>query len=410
MLMTGLRTLLHSGQVFDGTGSPPAAADVVIEGDRIIDVGPRLDGDHGVDLSGHTVCPGFIDCHVHVTLSHVNMWRYLQEPASLAFYQTVRNMGLVLDAGITTARDAAGADLGTKRAVEIGLIRGPRLQIAISLISQTGGHSDGWLPSGCSLTSFAQFPGMPNPIADGTDELRKKVRELIRAGADVIKIATSGGVMSPADDPRHAHYRPEEIRAVVDEAAAAGRYVMAHAQATEGIKNALRAGVRSIEHGVFLDDEAIGLMVDARAFLVPTLIAAESIRAISAEAGSFEAAAGKVDLIMDAQRASFRAALAAGVQIAFGTDAVGYPHGRNLDEIEIMVHEGMAPLEALKSATSVAARLLRINDIGTVGPGCRADLAIVAGDVTDVTGLRGRVRSVWQDGIEVSGTLSATLG
>jgi imidazolonepropionase-like amidohydrolase len=396
---------LRGGDVFDGTGAAPMRADVVIEDGRIVDVGPGLDGDHGIDVSGHTVCPGFIDCHVHVTLSHVNMWRYLQDPASLMFYQTARNMGLLLDAGITTARDAAGADLGTKRAVEAGLLRGPRLQIAISLISQTGGHSDGWLPSGCSLTSFAQFPGLPHPIADGVDELRKKVREVIRAGADVIKIAASGGVMSPADDPRHAHYRPEEIRAVVEEATAAGRYVMAHAQATDGIKNALRAGARSIEHGVFLDDEAIGLMLDKGAFLVPTLIAAESIKAASAEAGLFEGAAGKVDLIIGAQRASFRSAVAAGVSIAMGTDAVGYPHGRNLDEIEIMVQEGMPSLEALKAATGTAARLLGFDDIGIVGAGCRADLAIVAGDVTDVAGLRGRVRSVWQDGVEVAGDL-----
>lgn len=403
--MTRSRTLLRGGDVFDGTGAAPMRADVVIEDGRIVDVGPGLDGDHGIDVSGHTVCPGFIDCHVHVTLSHVNMWRYLQDPASLMFYQTARNMGLLLDAGITTARDAAGADLGTKRAVEAGLLRGPRLQIAISLISQTGGHSDGWLPSGCSLTSFAQFPGLPHPIADGVDELRKKVREVIRAGADVIKIAASGGVMSPADDPRHAHYRPEEIRAVVEEATAAGRYVMAHAQATDGIKNALRAGARSIEHGVFLDDEAIGLMLDKGAFLVPTLIAAESIKAASAEAGLFEGAAGKVDLIIGAQRASFRSAVAAGVSIAMGTDAVGYPHGRNLDEIEIMVQEGMPSLEALKAATGTAARLLGFDDIGIVGAGCRADLAIVAGDVTDVAGLRGRVRSVWQDGVEVAGAL-----
>jgi imidazolonepropionase-like amidohydrolase len=406
--VTQPRTLLHGGQVFDGTGSAPARADVVIQDGRILDVGSGLDGDHGVDVSGHTVCPGFIDCHVHVTLSHVNMWRYLQNPASLMFYETARNMGLLLDAGITTARDAAGADLGTKRAVETGLLRGPRLQIAISLISQTGGHSDGWLPSGCSLTSFAQFPGMPHPIADGVDELRKKVREVVRAGADVIKIATSGGVMSPADDPRHAHYRPEEISAVVEEARTTGRYVMAHAQATEGIKNALRAGVRSIEHGVFLDDEAIGLMLDRGAFLVPTLIAAESIKATAAEAGVFESTAEKVNLIIDAQRASFRSAVAAGVSIAMGTDAVGYPHGRNLDEIEIMVKEGMPPLAALTSGTGTAARLLGFDDIGIVSAGRRADLTVVAGDVTDVTGLRARVRSVWQDGIEVAGGLSGT--
>jgi imidazolonepropionase-like amidohydrolase len=399
------RLLLRGARVFDGTGAALSDADVVIQGDRILDVGTGLDGDAAMDLDGSSLCPGIIDCHVHVMVSHIDMWRLLQEPASLVYYQAAENLGRLLDAGVTTARDAAGADLGTKRAVELGLVRGPRLLIAVTLISQTGGHSDGLLPSGCSLTVVGQPVGMPHPIADGAEELRKKVREVLRAGADVIKIASSGGVMSPSDDPRHAHYTLEELTAAVDEASRAGRYVMAHAQATDGIKNAVRAGVRSIEHGVYLDEEAIALMLDRGTYLVPTLMAAQSVKAAVHGPGMMDAAAAKVESIIDVQRQSFRAALAAGVPIAMGTDAVGYPHGRNLEELALMVSEGMPPLAALASATGSAAKLLGIaDDVGTLMPGKRADLTVFAGDIGDshdLADLGSRLTHVFQSGNQV---------
>ena len=174
-------------------------------------------------------------------------------------------------------RDAGGADLGIKQAVLDGLTPGPRMQISLSMLSQTGGHGDGWLPSGQTLDFILGHPGVPNTIVDGPDEMRRAVRELVRMGADVIKVATSGGVLSPRDDPRHAHFRPAELDVLVEEATAAGIWVMAHAQGADGIKNAVRAGIRSIDHGVYLDDEAIELMKARGTYFVPTLVAPQGV-------------------------------------------------------------------------------------------------------------------------------------
>jgi imidazolonepropionase-like amidohydrolase len=273
------RTLLRGGQVFDGTGSPPAEADVVVEDGRILDVGPGLDGDEAVEVGGRHLLPGLFDCHTHVTITNVNLLGMLQTPFSYRFFETVRNLAATLRVGITTARDAAGADAGVKQAVADGLVPGPRLQISVTLLSQTGGHGDGWFRSGQVVSFWPTYPGMPDGLVDGPEAMRRKVRELVRAGADVIKVATSGGVLSPTDDPRHAHFRDDELTALVAEAAAAGRWVMAHAQAADGIKAAVRAGIRSIEHGIYLDDEAIGLMLDRGTWLVPTLVAPRGVLA-----------------------------------------------------------------------------------------------------------------------------------
>jgi imidazolonepropionase-like amidohydrolase len=190
-----MRTVFAGGRVFDGTGSRPAQADVVIEDDRIVDVGQRLDGDQSVDVSGKTILPGMFDCHVHILLSHIDVWRHMQTPYSYRFYEGVRNLEATLRIGITTIRDAAGADLGVKQAVENGLIAGPRMQISIAMLSQTGGHGDSWMPSGAGSSGDGTHPGHPSGIVDGTDEMRKKVRELVRAGADVIKVCVSRGVL-----------------------------------------------------------------------------------------------------------------------------------------------------------------------------------------------------------------------
>jgi imidazolonepropionase-like amidohydrolase len=217
-----MRTLVAGGRVFDGTGAAPVEADVVVEDGRIAEVGPGLDGDERVDATGQTVLPGLFDCHTHVMLNHVDLWRLAQEPFSLRFYEAIDNLRRTLEIGITTVRDAGGADLGVKTAVERGLISGPRMQISIKMLSQTGGHGDGWLASGAEMFFFPQYQGSPSGLVDGPEEIRKKVRELIRDGADVIKIASSGGVLSPRDDPRHAHFRTDELEMIVSEAAAAG--------------------------------------------------------------------------------------------------------------------------------------------------------------------------------------------
>ncbi len=400
------RTLFHGGALFDGSGSDPREADVVVEGDRIVGVGASGtgDGDHAIDLAGRTLLPGLFDCHVHVLLSGVDILRDLQTPFSYRFFQAARNLEATLRTGITSVRDAAGADAGVKLAVERGLIPGPRMQIAIDILSQTGGHGDEYFPCGFDLPLMgAGYPGKPSCIVDGVDEMRRKVRELIRAGADVLKVASSGGVLSVGSDPRRAHFRPAELDVLVEEATAAGRFVMAHAQASDGIKNAVRAGVRSIEHGVFLDDEAIELMVDHGTWLVPTLIAPIwVIESVELGAQISVASIGKARDVVEVHADSVRRAVAAGVKVAMGTDAGVGPHGDNLRELALMAKAGMTPAEVLRSSTSEAARLLGVDQqLGTVEEGKLADLVVVSGDPYELEGLADRIEQVWKAGTQV---------
>jgi imidazolonepropionase-like amidohydrolase len=243
-------------------------------------------------------------------------------------------------------------------------------------------------------------PGRPDTVVDGPDEMRRKVRELLRAGADVIKVATSGGVLSARDDPRHPHFRAAELDVLVAEARAAGVAVMAHAQGAEGIKGAVRAGIRSIEHGIYLDDEAIDLMLDRGTWLVPTLVAPRAVLAAAAAGASLPAnVVEKARLVLEAHEASVRRAVSAGVRIAMGTDSGVGPHGTNLDELALMAGCGMTPDEVWRATTRGAAELLGVaEEFGTLEPGKRADLVVLDGDPHDLTGLDKRVREVWRDG------------
>lgn len=398
------RTLFAGGLVFDGTGADPAVADVTVADGRIVEVGPGLDGDERVDVSGSGLLPGLFDCHTHVVVSDVDELRGLHTPFSYRFYEAARNLEATLQAGITTVRDAGGADLGIKQALVDGLIRGPRIQISLSMITQTGGHGDPWVASGQEIHSFfPPHPGIPDTRVDGPDQMRRVVRELVRMGADVIKVATSGGVLSPRDKPTHAHLTPAELDVLVEEAGAAGVFVMAHAQAAAGIKNAVRAGIRSIEHGIYLDDEAIQLMLERGTWLVPTLVAPRGVlNAADGGAAIPAAAVEKAREVVDVHRQSFGRAVAAGVKVAMGTDSGVTPHGQNLDELRLMVEGGMTPAQALVAATRGAAELMGVDaDLGTLEPGKRADLVVVDGDPLDVSGLRGRITSVYRDGVQV---------
>ena len=402
------RTVLHGGRIFDGTGSPVADGDLLIEDGRIREIGLGLDGDERVDVTGMTLLPGLFDCHVHVTSSGVDVLRRLQQPFSYQFYEAARNLAATLDCGITTVRDAGGADLGIQRAVDDGLIDGPRLRIAVTVLSQTAGHGDGWLPSGVSAGFFVAHPGRPAGIVDGPEEMRKKVREIVRAGANVIKVCTSGGVLSPGDSPQHAHFRRDELAALMAEAAAAGLPVMAHAQATDGIKNAVRAGIRSIEHGIYLDDEAIDMMLAAGTWLVPTLVAPRAVLdAVKNGAQLPPAVVAKAQEVIEAHQASFARAVAAGVKVAMGTDSGVGPHGSNLDELPLMAAGGMTPPDVLVATTSSAAQLLGLaGQTGSLTPGKRADVVVVAGDPFDLAALRQNIHAVYKDGRAVRGRLA----
>jgi len=395
-----VRTVFTGGRVFDGTGAAVAEADVAVVDGLIAEVGAGLDGDEQVDVGGSTLLPGLFDTHVHVMFGHVDFWRHLQTPFSYRFYDAIKNLDATIRIGITTVRDAGGADLGVKQAVEEGIVRGPRLQISLTMLSQTGGHGDGWMPSGGAAELFPEYPGMPSQIVDGVDEARRKVRELIRDGAEVIKIATSGGVLSPRDAPDQPGFSLEEIEVMVAEARAFGLWVMSHAQSTVGIKNAVRAGVRSIEHGIYLDNEAIELMLEHGAYLVPTLVAPLGVRR-AAEAGVPipDNVLVKADEVVEAHQDSVRRAAAAGVKVAMGTDAGVIPHGENLEELQLMADQGMSPEDVLVATTRTAAELMGMSrSLGTIEPGKRADLVVVSGDPFDFSDLAGRIERVYQDG------------
>jgi imidazolonepropionase-like amidohydrolase len=394
------RRLFSGGQVFDGTGSPAATADVAVEDGRIVAVGRGLDGDEVVDCTGATVLPGLFDCHVHVMLSGVDMLRLLQTPFSYGFYEAVHNLRRTLAQGITYVRDAGGADLGVAEAVRNGLIAGPRMQIAISMLSQTGGHGDGWHVCGAHLPIFAPHPGRPATVVDGPDEMRRTVRQLLRAGADVIKVATSGGVLSARDDPRHPHFRPAELDVLVEEAEAAGVFVMSHAQGAGGIKAAVRAGIRSIEHGIFLDDEAIELMLERGTWLVPTLAAPRAVlTAVAAGAALPQSVIDKARAVQAEHDASVSRAIEAGVKVAMGTDSGVGPHGDNLSELGLMADCGMTAEQTWHATTLSAAELLGVADeLGSLETGKRADVVVLDGDAGDLSGLSARVREVYRDG------------
>lgn len=394
------RVLFAGGTVFDGTGATPARADVVVADGVVVDVGPGLDGDRRIDLTGRAILPGFFDCHVHLTSSGVDVLHRLTTPFSYQFYEAMVNLRATLAAGVTTVRDAGGADLGIQQAAADGILDGPRILLAINIIGQTGGHTDGWFPSGADLPLGLAHPGRPDGIADGPDEMRRIVRRMFRAGADQIKICTTGGVLSPRDDPRHSQLTVEEIEVAVAEAAARGSYVMAHAQGAEGIKNAARAGVRSIEHGIYLDDEAISLMLERGTWLVPTLAAPRAVlEAVAAGANIPDVVVDKARSVAEAHRQSVRMAVDAGVHIALGTDSGVGPHGRNLEELALLADCGMSPVQALVAGTGGAAALCGLQDlVGRLVPGASADLVVADCAADDLASLPQHIRQVWQGG------------
>ena len=379
-------TLIRNGTLIDGTGSTPISnAAVLIKENRIHAVGQadslslRNASIDEIDASGGYILPGFIDTHVHLILEGVNIARDMTTPFSMRFFNAVKHMKNTIDAGITSVRDAGGADAGVKQAVETDVVLGPRMQISINVLTITGGHGDGWMRSGNEFDLFPAYPGFPESRVDGVDGCRRKVREVLRAGADIIKICSTGGVLSPTDHPEFTQFSPEELEVIVREAAyRRGVKVMAHAQGSEGIKNALRAGVHSIEHGIFLDNEAIDLMLKHGTYLVPTLLAPLAVLEAGEKGGMPEYGIRKSREVIEIHSESITRAYKAGVKISMGTDAGVMPHGTNLRELGLMVNIGMNPMEAIVATTKTAAECLGWDDrVGTIQAGKLADIVIV---------------------------------
>ncbi|BBY16770.1 amidohydrolase family protein [Mycolicibacterium litorale] len=374
------RLLLHHATLIDGTGDAPLAdAAVLIEDGHILWVGTLSDAPADdavrVDVGGHTICPGFFDCHVHFSLpgAGATPLDLALHPPSYLHFQLIERLRVTLHNGVTTARDLMGIDAGVRDAVGHGLIDGPRLLVAINMMSQTCGHADFHLPSGLDLT-----PLIGGSLVDTVEGARRRTRELIAAGADVLKVASSGGVSSPSDQPEWLGMRTELIAAVVQEAAAYGhKRVAAHAIGYAGIEAAVEAGVTSIEHGYQLDERLRRKMVDAGIFLVPTLL--ETMADVTASAAGEAKSASWHALAHE----SIAASAAAGVKIAVGTDAgLGPRHGTNLRELGLLVRfGGLTPMQAVVAGTSASAQLCGLSDqLGTVAAGKLADLVVVRGD------------------------------
>ena len=389
--------VIAGGTLIDGTGRDPVSnASVVIDDQGRITHAGRLDvlpaGAEVVDASGKTVMPGLIDSHVHFFIDIKPMEELATTPTSLRVIQAVQNARATLDAGVTAVRDCLGTPAGFKLAAERGLIAAPRMRIAITGLTQTGGHGDFHLPGG---TLHPLLPGgnpieWPDGICDGVDEVRKATRAVLRAGADFVKLMTTGGVMSPSDEPGATQFSREEIEVAVYEARAQGKTCAAHAQGTEGVRNAVECGVESIEHGFYLDESVVGEMRARGTFLVPTLVAPLWVqRHAEQSAGSvLPQSLRKAKEVQEASRASFRLALDSGVRIAMGTDSGVGPHGNNAEEMRLMVESGMTPTQTIVASTKTASECAHMDrDVGTLEPGKLADLLVVDGDPLDDIGI-----------------------
>jgi len=384
--------VVRAARMFDGRGERVVSPGVVVvAGGRIVAAGPNAAvpaSAEVIDLGDATLLPGFMDAHTHLSGEASDDWKQdeldaLKKSASEQALDASVYAARTLLAGFTTVRDLGSGDfidVGLRNAARGGKILGPRMLVAVRGISATGGHCDptvGYRPD-----VFDRRSGIAAAVADGPDAVRAAVRLNIKDGADVIKVCATGGVLSLNDDVRSPQLTQGELDALVDEAHARGRKAAAHAHGAEGAKRAVRAGIDSVEHGSFLDEEALDMMKQRGTFLVPTLMAGEGLRE-KLEKGSYlpPQVEAKARAALASRDQMFRRAVQKQVRIAFGTDAGVFAHGRNAEEFRHMVRLGMTPAAALRSATSVVAELLGLSDrLGTLEAGKLADLIAVPGD------------------------------
>jgi imidazolonepropionase-like amidohydrolase len=374
--------LLTGGHVFDVDSGVAGPADVVLGGDRIVAVGPGLDGDERVDCAGGLLIPGLIDCHAHIAFP-----RDEPLPRSARVLEAVPVLAGLLAHGVTTVRDAWGADAGFTHALRSGWITGPDLLLSLRQLSPTGGLGDDWSPERGSADPLGD-PSLPCPLFDGPDAARAAVRRMVRAGADWIKVGASSA-MELVRAGRDVCPTDEELHAMVDEARRCGRDVFAHAHTARAVTAAVRAGVRSIEHGVFLDEHAVAAMHQHGCWYVPTMCPVYQVDDAEAVA---------------AHEHSLTMAIDAGIPIVAGSDLGLRPHVDLLTELRLLAAAGLGDVGALRAATSEAARMLRLDhDRGRISAGLRADVILLDGTEVSVHELAARIRTVWHNGRVVRG-------
>lgn len=387
-------TALKAARLFDGRkDSLISNAVILVEGGKIKAVGSGLAipaDARVIDLGDATLLPGFIDAHTHITGESSDNWLQgamdnLRRTTAEQAIRSTRYARNTLMAGFTTVRDVGSGDYvdaGLRNAVRDGVVAGPRMLVAVHALGARGGHCD---ETGFPYNRFGPEPGPEQGIASGADAFRDTVRLQVKYGADAIKVCATGGVLSLADEVDTPQLTQEEMDAIVDEAHRLRKKTAAHAHGAEGAKVAIRAGIDSIEHGSFLDDEALRMMKERGTYLVPTLLAGEFVTSPNRHYPPEIAAKAKAAISKRSE--TFRKALRMGVKIAFGTDSGVSPHGVNALEFKLLVDHGMTPAAALRTATSAAADLLGIAAAtGTLEPGKEADIIAVPGDpLTDIT-------------------------
>jgi imidazolonepropionase-like amidohydrolase len=400
---------LRQANVLDRSGSFEGPLDVQVIDGRIAVIGKNVkaDGIPSVDFSGLWLMPGVFDCHDHIAFSTVDIAEVLRTPVSMWSLEAARNARSTLEAGVTFVRDLCGADRGLRDAIAAGVVPGPRLQISVVLISQTGGHGDSYLAgAGLETTLTPDYPGRPPHLVDGPDAMRQVVRAALRGGADWIKLATTGGLVSEHDQPLVAELTPEEIGVAVAEAARKGRHVSAHAYGGEGLTNAVEAGARSIEHGGFLTEEQAKMMAERSCFLVPTLSAMRDCLRWAEDGALTPVQCEKIlGFGLDLGRC-VQIARQYGVPLASGTDYISREqHGKNLEELTLMRNAGLTAEEALLAATVGGAELCGVSDdYGRIAGGYVFDAVVLDEDPgDDLYGFSspGAVSGVFQAGVPV---------